>query len=96
MVAVAVIGYVGVGRWSGFPFTPSHLLFLLPFFLLLLVKGIEAGYHHAPVIVACILVLYLSADYSYFAKVGYLNKAYCVPYEMASVIRKGSSPEGVA
>ena len=44
VAAGAGIGFVGVSRWSGFPFTPSHVLFALPFFLILVVKGIQENF----------------------------------------------------
>ena len=96
LLAVAsVIGYIGISRWSGFPFTPSHMLFVLPFFVLLLVKGIDTSYKHASAIFACLLAIYVLADYSYFTRSGFLNKAYCVPYEeMATRIRSGSGTSG--
>jgi hypothetical protein len=95
LVGVAsLVGYVGVSRWSGFPFTPSHLLFVLPFFLILLVKGIDAS-RRGSLVFAGLLVIYISGDYSYFAKIGYLNKAYCVPYQaMADVIMRDSPATG--
>jgi hypothetical protein len=95
VVATSVLGYVGVSQWTGFPFTASRMLFALPFFILLLVKGIDASYRHSSMIFAGLLVVYVLADYSYFVKSGFLNKAYCVPYEeMAAVIRNGSPTAG--
>ncbi len=92
--AASLVGYVGVSRWSGFPFTPSHLLFVLPFFLILLVKGIDSS-RRGSLAFAGLLVIYISGDYSYFAKLGYLNKAYCVPYQtMADVIMRNSPATG--
>lgn len=93
--AASVVGYIGVSRFNSFPFTPSHMLFVLPFFILLLVKGIDASYRHASLIFAGLLAVYVLADYSYFSKDGFLNKAYCVPYqEMAAVIRNRSPTAG--
>jgi len=95
VVAASVVGYIGVSRFNGFPFTPSHMLFVLPFFILLLVKGIDASYRHASVILAGLLAVYALADYSYFTKGSFLNKEYCVPYgEMAAVIRTRSPTAG--
>jgi hypothetical protein len=95
VVAASVVGYIGVSRFNSFPFTPSHMLFALPFFILLLIKGIEASYRHSSVIFAGLLAVYVLADYSYFTKGGFLNKEYCVPYEqMAAVIRNGSPTAG--
>jgi hypothetical protein len=95
LVAVAtIIGYIGVSRWTGFPFTPARVLFALPFFLILMVKGIDES-RRGSILFAGLLVIYISGDYNYFAKIGYLNKAYCVPYqEMAAVITRDSPPAG--
>ena len=95
VVAVAsLVGYIGVSRWTGFSFTPARVLFALPFFLILVVKGIELS-PRGSLLFAGLLVIYISSDYSYFAKIGYLNKAYCVPYqEMASVIDRDSPASG--
>jgi hypothetical protein len=95
VVAASVVGYIGVSRWTGFPFTPARMLFVLPFYILLLVKGIEASYRHTSAIFAGLLAVYVLADYSYFTKGGFFNKAYCVPYEeMAAVIRNGTPTTG--
>jgi len=95
LVATAsVVGYLGVSKFSAFPFTPARVLFALPFFLILLVKGIDAS-HRGALVFAVLLVVYISGDYNYFAKIGYLNKGYCVPYqEMAAVIARDSPPGG--
>jgi 4-amino-4-deoxy-L-arabinose transferase-like glycosyltransferase len=91
VVVAAGIGYIGVSRWSGFPFTPARVLFALPFFLILCIRGIHAGFRRSSLIFACLGILYVTAIYAYFSKTGYLNKGYCVPYEeMAAVIRSGS------
>jgi hypothetical protein len=74
VVAASVVGYIGVSRFNSFPFTPSHMLFVLPFFILLLVKGIEATYRHASAIFAGLLAVYVLADYSYFTKGAFLTR----------------------
>jgi hypothetical protein len=84
------IAYIGVCRWAGFPFTPARILFALPFFLILCVRGIHAGFRRSSPIFVGLLILYATGLYSYFSRTGYLNKGYCVPYqEMAAVIRNG-------
>jgi len=94
VIVAAGIGYLGVSRWTGFPFTPARVLFVLPFFLILCIRGIQIGFRRSPLIFACLAVLYSTAIYGYFSKTGYLNKAYCVPYaEMASAIRSGSAAQ---
>jgi hypothetical protein len=86
IVATATgIAWIGVSRFEQFVFMPTHLIFVLPFFLMLIVRQI-----HLPVLVA-VLILYVGADYAYFARSGFLVKPYATPYtEMADVILDGS------
>ena len=57
----------------------------MPFFLILILQRINR------LAFAALLVLYVSADYAYFTKSGFLVKPYATPYqEMADVIRDGS------
>ena len=77
------IGWIGVSRFEQFVFMPNHLLFVLPFFLLLIVRNMK------PAVFVTLLALYASADYAYFTKSGFLVKPYAAPYkEMAEVIRE--------
>jgi hypothetical protein len=79
------IAWLGVSRYNQFVFMPSHLLFALPFFLMLIARKIN------PSVCAVLLVLYAGADYAYFTRSGFLVKPYAAPYkEMAEVIRGGS------
>ena len=79
------IAWIGVSRFEQFVFMPAHLLFVLPFFLILILRQMN------PLAFAALLVLYASADYAYFTKSGFLVKPYATPYkEMADVIRDGS------
>ena len=39
VLPVALVGYLGASRWVSFAFIPARLLFLLPFYLLLLVRS---------------------------------------------------------
>jgi hypothetical protein len=76
------IAWVGASRFEQFVFLPAHLLFALPFFLILILRNMNR------LAFAALLVLYASADYAYFARSGFLVKAYAIPYkEMADVIR---------
>jgi len=80
-----------VTRWSGFHFTPARVLFALPFFLMLFIRGIHFGFRRSSLVIAPLALSYVIGIHAYFAKTGYLNKGYCVPYEeMASLIRNGS------
>ena len=79
------IAWIGVSRFDQFVFMPAHLLFVLPFFLMLILRQMN------PLAFAALLVLYASADYAYFTRSGFLVKPYATPYkEMADVIRDGS------
>jgi hypothetical protein len=90
-----LVAYVGADRWSGYPFTSLRMLFALPFFLLLLVRGFEGTPQRGAVLCAAFAVLYCAADVAYFTKTGYLNQGYCSPYkEMAAVINDNSPQSG--
>jgi hypothetical protein len=79
------IAWIGVSRYNQFVFMPSHLLFVLPFFLMLILRKMNL------LTFAALLVLYAGADYAYFTRSGFLVKPYAAPYkEMAEVIRDGS------
>jgi hypothetical protein len=67
---------------------PNHLLFALPFFLILMLRRMNS------LAFAALLVLYVCADYAYFTRNGFLVKPYATPYkEMADIIRDGSRGE---
>jgi hypothetical protein len=78
--------WLGVNRFfEQFVFMPNHLLFVLPFFLILILRQMTS------LVFAALLVLYVSADYAYFTRSGFLVKPYAAPYkEMADVIRARS------
>jgi hypothetical protein len=64
---------------------PTQLLFVLPFFLILIARQMN------PLAFVAFLVIYASADYAYFTKSGFLVKPYAAPYnEMADAIRDRS------
>jgi hypothetical protein len=85
VLMAAGIAWIGVSRFEQFVFMPAHLLFVLPFFLLLILRQMN------PLAFATLLVLYAAADYAYFTRSGFLVKPYAAPYkEMADVIREGS------
>jgi hypothetical protein len=87
LVATAV-AWIGVSRFEPFVFMPNHLIFVLPFFLILIVRQIN------PLAFVSLLALYACADYAYFTRAGFLVKPYAAPYrEMADVIRERSRGE---
>jgi hypothetical protein len=79
------IAWIGVSRFEQFVFMPNHLMFVLPFFLILILR------HLNPLAFAALLVLYAGADYAYFTRTGFLVKPYAAPYkEVADIVREGS------
>jgi hypothetical protein len=79
------IALIGGSRFEQFVFIPNHLIFVLPFLLILIVRQLK------PLVFAALLVLYASGDYAYFTKSGFLVKPYVTPYsEMADLIRERS------
>jgi hypothetical protein len=86
IVPTTGIAWIGVSKFEPFVLMPAQLLFVLPFFLMLMLRHINR------MMFAALLVLYASADYAYFTRSGFLVKPYVVPYkEMADVILDGSS-----
>ena len=85
VVGATGIAWIGVSRFEQFVFMPNQLFFVLPFFLLLIVRRIS------PVALTALLIVYVGADYAYFTRSGFLVKPYATPYkEMADAIRDGS------
>jgi hypothetical protein len=76
------IAWLGASRFEPFVLMPSHLIFVLPFFLMLVVRKLN------PMAFVALLALYAGADYAYFTRNGFLVKPYATPYkEMADIIR---------
>jgi hypothetical protein len=76
------IAWLGASHFEPFVLMPSHLIFVLPFFLMLVVRKLN------PTAFVALLVLYASADYAYFTRSGFLVKPYATPYkDMADIIR---------
>jgi uncharacterized membrane protein len=80
LACAAVIGYLGVSRWVTYPFAPARLLFLLPFFNLLVVYGARMTPRLGNVLLSAWLAACLAGVWSYFRVDGYMNWGYAVPY----------------
>ena len=92
VVPAAVIGFVGAQQWVSYAFVPARLLFLLPFCLLLFVRGAQRHGGLGTVACAAAVLLSLAGIAAYFGQVDFLNKAYCVPSEaIAERILSGSA-----
>ena len=83
--ALGAIGFIGVARWVSYPFVPARMLFVLPFFLLLVAHGAARGADGPPrwgnPAVAAMLLLSLSGVWCYFHKTGFRNKQYPMPIQ---------------
>lgn len=97
ILPVAIVGFAGVSKWVSFAFVPARLLFLLPFYLLLLVHGREKNPKAGTIVCSGILCLSIVSIHSYYQKGNFLNKAYVLPNEeIAAVINRHSSSRDAA
>ncbi len=92
----AVIGFLGAYQWVSSVFVAARLVFLLPFYLLLLVHGARGRARLGTVVCTALAVVSLGGIACYFGQIGFLNKAYVVPTEaIADAIRAGSPDQPV-
>jgi hypothetical protein len=90
---LATIGIIGVARWVSYPFVPARMLFVLPFFLMLVARGVEE-WRWGKAVVTAMLLLSLNGIWSYFHKTGFRNKQYPMPMtEMVEGIMRNSSAD---
>ena len=92
ILPAAVVGFIGVSRWLSSPFLPARLLFLLPFYLLLVLRGSERSPKLGALLCGALLLLDLGALHSYFRKEDFLNKGYAVPFDQMAELVKRNSP----
>jgi hypothetical protein len=79
----AAIAYIAAGRWVSFAFVPARLLFVLPFYLMLLARRAW--------ITAALACLSIGSLYSYFHLENFLNKGYLLPFDqIADIIHRDS------
>ena len=96
--ALGAIGFIGVARWVSYPFVPARMLFVLPFFLLLVAQGAAqgaGGRRWGALVVAAMLLLSLSGIWCYFHRIDFRNKQYPMPMrEIAGrILRDSPAPE---
>ena len=90
VLTAAAIAWIGASRFEQFVFMPTQLLWVLPFFLMLIVRQMNS------LVFVALLVLYAGADYAYFTRSGFLVKPFATPYEeMADVILDKSRGQNV-
>ncbi|MCU1235584.1 MAG: rane protein-like protein [Candidatus Solibacter sp.] len=91
---LAAIGFIGVARWVSYPFVPARLLFVLPFFVMLIARGAESRGKAGGVAIAALLALSLCGIACYFGKAGFRNKQYPIPmHEIAQEILSHSTAD---
>jgi hypothetical protein len=87
-------GLIGVARWVSYPFVPARMLFVLPFFLLLLVAGAGTHRRAGNFVLGAMLLLSISGMWCYFHKTGFRNKEYPMPlHQIADYIRQQSTDQ---
>lgn len=87
----AVVGFIGAYQWVSYAFVAPRLLFLLPFYLLLLVHGARVWTGLGTAVCTGLALLSLGGIAAYFEQTGFLNKAYVLPTDaIADAIRAGS------
>jgi hypothetical protein len=92
VLLAAIAAYIGAGRWVSFAFVPARLFFVLPFFLLLLVRGVERSPRTGSIVCCAMVLLSAGSAISYFRKNDFLNKAYILPYgEIAATVDQAST-----
>lgn len=95
LAIAAVIGYIGVSRWSSYPFIPARLLWLLPFVSLSVALGIS-HLHRLPLrwgVALAILLSYASSIVMYFRRENFLNLGYAAPLpEIAGQLNREAQP----
>jgi hypothetical protein len=91
---LALTGLIGVARWVSYPFIPARLLFVLPFFLLLVVAGAGVRRRAGNVVLGAMLVLSVSGIWCYFHRVAFHNKEYPMPLDrIAERIQQNSTAQ---
>jgi hypothetical protein len=87
----ATIAFIAAYRWVSYAFVAGRLLFLLPFYLMLLVHGARPSARGGAALCAAMALLSLAGIGAYFAQSGFLNKAYVIPTQaIADAIRDRS------
>ncbi len=88
LAPAAGIAYLGASAWVSVPFTPARLLFLLPFYLLLLVVGKEQKPKLGVAVCSGVLLVGTVSLWGYFHKANFFNKGYVLPFEeMAAYVK---------
>ncbi len=91
LLTAACVAYAGASAWVTFSFVGARLLFLLPFYLLWILRGRENSPKLGSIVCLAMLIVSAGSLTSYFQKEGFLNHGYLVPFrEIADHIREHS------
>ncbi len=81
---LAAAGYFIAASWVSFAFVGARLLFLLPFYYLFLLRGVEIRRPLGALTYAGLLLVAAAGASSYYRKQDFLNKGYLVDFEAIS------------
>jgi len=81
---LAAIGYFVAASWVSFAFVGARLLFLLPFYYLFLLRGLEVRRLWGAVTYTGLLVVACGGLASYHRRLDFLNKGYLVDFEQVA------------
>ena len=88
---VAAAGYFVAASWVSFAFVGARLLFLLPFYYLFLLRGIDPRRPAGAVALASLLLVASAGLASYYRKQDFLNKGYLVDFQqLAQLVQEKS------
>ncbi|MBI3697945.1 MAG: hypothetical protein HY238_24315 [Acidobacteria bacterium] len=77
---VVGVGYTLAAGWVSFPFVGARLLFLLPFYYLFLLRGLDWRRWHGAILYGGLLLISGGGLASYYHKQDFLNKGYLVDF----------------
>jgi hypothetical protein len=83
-VWLAAMGYFIAASWVSFAFVGARLLFLLPFYYLYLVQGLELRRARGVLVYAALLVIAAAGLHSYYRQRDFLNKGYLVDFDQVA------------
>ncbi len=90
---VAAVGYYGAASWVTFAFVAARLLFLLPFYYLLLLRGLDLRRWNGALTYAGLVLVACGGLASYYRQQDFLNKGYLVDFNQITYTLAADSPE---
>jgi len=91
---LAGAGYFVAASWVSFAFVGARLVFLLPFYYLFLLRGLDTGTRTGRLTYAALVILLVGGLTSYYRRQDFLNKVYLVDFEaVASRIHEDTRDE---